>query len=197
MVVDFETIEVIGSRKFLLKNLSGFPMEIERVDASCGCTSVSVVPRKLAPNEDASVSIRLDVGDAVGPFEKTVSLFLKANDSNGVMLIKLQGTNRGLQAVHFKNAEISFGMQARISDAKEVEILHPASVNISRDEIIVDSDAPVSIAEVINHKRKTVVAVTLEEKVSDDWFGQLEVLSPETGAVVGTLGVSVLSEVQR
>lgn len=70
-------------------------------------------------------------------------------------------------------------------------------MNLSTDEIVVDSNARVAVAEVINDKRKTVIVVTLKEKISVDWFGQVEVLSPETGAVVDTLAVSVLSEGQR
>jgi hypothetical protein len=91
-VHDFGEIKEDGGKvthRFQFTNQGGDPLIVNRVDASCGCTSPSWTGKPVMPGGQGSISATFDPRRRPGPFNKTV--IVRSNASNGVVILKIKG----------------------------------------------------------------------------------------------------------
>ncbi|HEV7348669.1 DUF1573 domain-containing protein [Telluribacter sp.] len=95
---DFGTIKEgdIVEKKFRFRNEGEFPLIINNVTASCGCTIPEWPREPIAPNEEASILVRFNTKGKPGPQVKTVTVY--ANTEPALSELRLQGIVQGGEA---------------------------------------------------------------------------------------------------
>jgi len=91
-VHDFGEIKEDGGKvthRFHFTNQGGDPLIVNRVDASCGCTTPSWTGKPVMPGSKGFISATFDPRRRPGPFNKTV--IVRSNASNGVVILKIKG----------------------------------------------------------------------------------------------------------
>jgi len=63
----------------ILRNTGAFPVHVEKVETSCGCTAVSLGTRELAPGAFTPLHVRVDTTAKLGAVRKGITVF----DSQG------------------------------------------------------------------------------------------------------------------
>ena len=91
-VHDFGEIKEDGGKvthRFDFTNQGGDPLIVNRVDASCGCTSPSWTGKPVMSGSQGYIGATFDPRRRPGPFNKTV--IVRSNASNGVVILKIKG----------------------------------------------------------------------------------------------------------
>lgn len=89
---DFGTIaEELGtvSYEFVFKNTGKTPLVINRVVASCGCTTPEWPKEPVAPGKSAKVKATYSAKNRPGAFNKTISIY--TNTQEGAIPITIKG----------------------------------------------------------------------------------------------------------
>ncbi len=90
-VHDFgEILEADGnvSTEFVIKNTGKVPLVINRVTASCGCTTPEWTKEPIAPGKTGKVKATYSTKGRIGPFSKTISVHSNAEQGTSVVTIK-------------------------------------------------------------------------------------------------------------
>jgi hypothetical protein len=92
---DFGTIKEgeIVEKKFTFRNKGQFPLIINNVTASCGCTIPEWPREPIAPDAESSIVVRFNSKGKPGPQVKTVTVF--ANTEPAISELRLQGLVEG------------------------------------------------------------------------------------------------------
>lgn len=94
---DFGTIkEEIGSvtTRFNFTNEGNSPVVINRVMASCGCTTPRYTKDPILPGKDGSISVQYSTIRRPGSFNKTIRVYTNVPDTVYVLTIKGNVTPR-------------------------------------------------------------------------------------------------------
>ncbi|TAE69662.1 MAG: DUF1573 domain-containing protein [Bacteroidetes bacterium] len=108
---DFGNIDegMLVSYEFEFTNTGDQPLEIIKVDASCGCTAPSWTTGSIYPNKKGIIKATFDSKDKPGPFTK--SLTVKSNSKKQHLLLYIKGFVKakasGIANTQGKNAENS------------------------------------------------------------------------------------------
>jgi hypothetical protein len=88
---DFGNIEegTLATYEFEFTNTGDQPLEIIKIDASCGCTSPSWTTGPIYPNKKGKIKASFDSKGRPGPFTK--SLTIKSNAKKQHMLLYIKG----------------------------------------------------------------------------------------------------------
>jgi len=75
--VDLGNITDSGSTEveIELRNITGAPINIEKVDTSCGCTVANATDQTIAPGETTKVRVTIDTRGKMGEISKELKLF--------------------------------------------------------------------------------------------------------------------------
>lgn len=73
---------------FTVVNRSAAPLVIDRAESSCGCTLAEISQHRLAAGESATVKVHFTAGSLVGPFNKSVRVFVSPP---GTVLLSVRG----------------------------------------------------------------------------------------------------------
>lgn len=90
--VDFGTV-VEGKqveRKFKFKNAGDFPLIINNVSASCGCTIPEWPRDPIGPDEEGTILVRFNSKGKEGPQFKTVTIFANTNPATSDIQFKAE-----------------------------------------------------------------------------------------------------------
>ncbi|MPR35722.1 DUF1573 domain-containing protein [Cytophagaceae bacterium SJW1-29] len=79
----------IVEHAFKFKNGGQFPLIINNVTASCGCTIPEWPREPIAPNEEAAIMVRFNSKGKPGPQVKTITVY--ANTEPAYSELRLQG----------------------------------------------------------------------------------------------------------
>lgn len=88
---DFGTIkEEIGAvtTKFEFTNTGNSPLIIQRVSASCGCTTPSYTREPILPGKKGAISAKYSTVRRPGTFNKTIRVYTNVPDTVYVLTIK-------------------------------------------------------------------------------------------------------------
>ncbi|MGI6073353.1 MAG: DUF1573 domain-containing protein [Fermentimonas sp.] len=88
---DFGTIkEEIGAvtTKFEFTNTGDSPLIIQRVSASCGCTTPSYTREPILPGKKGAISAKYSTVRRPGTFNKTIRVYTNVPDTVYVLTIK-------------------------------------------------------------------------------------------------------------
>lgn len=91
-VHDFgQVLEADGdvSCEFVLKNTGNIPLVLNRVNASCGCTTPQWPKEPIAPGKTGTIKVTYSVKGRIGPFSKTVTI--QSNDEKGNATVVIKG----------------------------------------------------------------------------------------------------------
>ncbi|MCA0232993.1 MAG: DUF1573 domain-containing protein [Bacteroidetes bacterium] len=92
--VDFGTIAEGQQveRKFKFKNTGDFPLIINNVSASCGCTIPEWPRDPIGPDEEGTILVRFNSKGKQGPQFKTVTIFANTNPATNDIQFKADVT---------------------------------------------------------------------------------------------------------
>lgn len=92
--VDFGTITEGQQveRKFKFKNTGDFPLIINNVSASCGCTIPEWPRDPIGPDEEGTILVRFNSKGKQGPQFKTVTIFANTNPATNDIQFKADVT---------------------------------------------------------------------------------------------------------
>lgn len=96
-VHDFGTIkEEIGavSTQFEFANMGKSPLIIQRVSASCGCTTPSYTKEPILPGKSGKIDAKYSTTARPGTFNKTITVYTNVPDTVYVLSIKGNVTPR-------------------------------------------------------------------------------------------------------
>lgn len=79
----------VVERKFRFRNEGEFPLIINNVTASCGCTIPEWPREPIAPQQESSILVRFNSKGKPGPQVKTVTVY--ANTEPAISELRLQG----------------------------------------------------------------------------------------------------------
>ncbi|WP_247231985.1 DUF1573 domain-containing protein [Telluribacter sp. SYSU D00476] len=79
----------VVEKKFSFRNTGEFPLIINNVTASCGCTIPEWPREPIAPNQESSIMVRFNSKGKPGPQVKTVTVY--ANTEPAISELRLQG----------------------------------------------------------------------------------------------------------
>lgn len=88
---DFKKIreqDSIATTIFTFKNTGDAPLVINRVHASCGCTTPVWTKEPVMPGKTGTVKVAYNTVNRPGPFIKTISVFSNADTKATVLNIK-------------------------------------------------------------------------------------------------------------
>ncbi len=71
-----------------VKNIGQVDFILDKVVTSCDCTTAELIPERIAPGENAMLTIHFSEPEAVGDFFRTVNIF----GNTGEVLIEINGT---------------------------------------------------------------------------------------------------------
>lgn len=94
---NFGTIkEEIGavSTKFEFSNKGDSPVIIQRVSASCGCTTPSYTKEPVLPGKKGSIDVTYSTVSRPGTFNKTITVYTNVPDTVYILTIKGNVTPR-------------------------------------------------------------------------------------------------------
>lgn len=88
--VDVGNISDSGSAEveIELKNITGSPLNIEKVDTSCGCTVINASDSTIAPGETTRVRVTIDTRGKMGDISKELKLFTSGSGDPHVITLK-------------------------------------------------------------------------------------------------------------
>lgn len=73
---------------FKFKNIGDAPLIIQRVQATCGCTSPSYTKEPVLPGKEGEIKVVYSAAGNVGAFEKRLTVFTNAPDEVYILTIK-------------------------------------------------------------------------------------------------------------
>ena len=74
---------------FKFKNIGTKTLVLNKVDASCGCTTPEYTHAPIAPGKSGDIKVTFDPKNRPGPFNKTVTV--RSNAENSVVVLKING----------------------------------------------------------------------------------------------------------
>ncbi len=77
-----------ASCEFIVTNTGNAPLELNRVTASCGCTTPNWTKEPIAPGKTGVVKATYAAKGRPGPFSKTISIYSNAQDAPFIVTIK-------------------------------------------------------------------------------------------------------------
>lgn len=86
---EFLEADGVVTHKFEFTNTGAEPLIIQRVSASCGCTTPSWTREPVMPGEKGFVSAAYNPAHRPGQFEKTITVY--SNASEPVYQLKIKG----------------------------------------------------------------------------------------------------------
>jgi Protein of unknown function (DUF1573) len=86
---EFQEADGVVSYKFEFTNKGAEPLIIQRVSASCGCTTPSWTKEPVLPGEKGFVSAAYNPAHRPGQFEKTITVYSNASDP--IYQLKIKG----------------------------------------------------------------------------------------------------------
>jgi hypothetical protein len=79
----------IVERKFTFTNKGEFPLIINNITSSCGCTTPEWPREPIDPNEESSILVRFNTKGKMGPQMKTITVY--ANTTPATTELNMQG----------------------------------------------------------------------------------------------------------
>ncbi len=164
---DFGNIDegVLVSYEFEFTNTGDQPLEITKVDASCGCTAPSWSTGAVYPNKKGIIKATFDSKDKPGPFTK--SLTVKSNSKKQHLLLYIKGF------VKAKASGITNTQGNKIENS--VIKLTPPTIQLDRYAFdfgkIESGEKPKQRFTVSNTGQENLVITSLESKCNCISFG--------------------------
>lgn len=78
----------IATCTFKFKNTGSAPLIIQRVQATCGCTTPSYTKEPVLPGKEGSITVNYSAKGNVGAFEKRLTVFTNVPDEVYILTIK-------------------------------------------------------------------------------------------------------------
>ncbi|GBU07287.1 hypothetical protein AwDysgo_06180 [Bacteroidales bacterium] len=88
---DFSEIQETGgdvSTDFVVKNTGKTPLVINRVTASCGCTTPDWTKAPIAPGKTGLIKATYSPKGRPGPFSKSITVYTNAVEPSSILVIK-------------------------------------------------------------------------------------------------------------
>lgn len=79
----------VVEKKFRFKNNGEFPLIINNITSSCGCTTPEWPREPIAPKEESSILVRFNTKGKMGPQMKTITVY--ANTTPATNELNIQG----------------------------------------------------------------------------------------------------------
>jgi hypothetical protein len=79
----------VVEKKFRFKNKGEFPLIINNITSSCGCTTPEWPREPIAPNEESAILVRFNTKGKMGPQMKTITVY--ANTTPATTELNIQG----------------------------------------------------------------------------------------------------------
>ena len=95
------------SHEFVVTNTGTAPLELNRVTASCGCTTPNWTKEPIAPGKTGSVNVTYNTKGRIAPFSKSISIYSNAQDAPFVVFIKGEVVSKGSANVQLQQAPVS------------------------------------------------------------------------------------------
>lgn len=178
---DIKEAEGVVNHKFEFTNTGNEPLIVQRVTASCGCTTPSWTKEPVMPGEKGYVAAAYNPAHRPGKFDKSITV--QTNSSNPTMRLRITGNviakpisieeqyRYEMGKVRFKTNHVSFGTIFKGQpQTKVVEF-----VNTSDDVVNLElKDLPPYIKATVpknNVKPKEIglVEITYLSDKKDDW----------------------------
>lgn len=88
---DFGTIEegAIVEHEFKFKNEGEYPLILNNISSSCGCTTPEWPKEPIGPDQTSSIKVRFDSKNKSGPQVKTITVY--ANTEPAYSELRLKG----------------------------------------------------------------------------------------------------------
>lgn len=88
-VIDYGKIEqnADGVRVFKFKNVGNSPLEISRIQSSCGCTVPKKPSEPIMPGKEGEIEVKYAT-NRVGGFSKTITVYSNASEPTKKLRIK-------------------------------------------------------------------------------------------------------------
>lgn len=177
---DFGNIDegVFVSYEFEFTNTGDQPLEIIKVDASCGCTAPSWTTGSIYPNKKGIIKATFDSNGKPGAFIK--SLTVKSNSKKQHLLLYIKGFVKG------KASGISENKQGNVSGAVK---LNPPAMQLDRYSFdfgkVESGERPKQRFSVSNIGQENLIITSLESKCNCIAFGlSNSVIAPGQGEIL-------------
>lgn len=202
---NFGTIEENGgpaTHKFEFTNMGTEPIKINKVKASCGCTTPSWSREIVAPGEKGHVTAKYNPKNRPGKFNKTLTITTGENEK---IYLRISGSVTKAELppekkypylsgnLRFKNEQISVG-EVMNDQIKQIKI---PIYNITESEVKVLDGAviPAHIKielekDLIPAKKHINVLLKFDAKAANDWGKRIDIIKFNVNGVESILNIS-------
>jgi len=111
------------SHEFIITNTGTAPLEINRVTASCGCTTPNWTKEPIAPGKTGIVKATYSTKGRVAPFNKSINIFSNAQEAPFVVYIKGEVVSKGSVNVQLQQAPVSIEPAKTAVAAEEKKVV--------------------------------------------------------------------------
>jgi hypothetical protein len=100
---DFGTVNegAVVEHDFRFKNSGAYPLILNNITSSCGCTTPEWPKEPIGPNESSSIKVRFDTKNKSGPQVKTITVY--ANTEPAYSELRLRGIINTVPKPEVKN----------------------------------------------------------------------------------------------
>ncbi len=139
-----EVLESNGdiSYEFVAKNTGNAPLVLNRVTASCGCTTPNWTKEPIEPGKTGIIKVTYGAKGRPGPFSKTISVYSNADDKPYVLTIK--GSVKATPADPTVSYPIAVGNLLLKSDVLNLGNVKNTEVRSTVIEVYNNGNAPIT-----------------------------------------------------
>jgi hypothetical protein len=169
------------THKFTFTNTGSQPLIINRVQASCGCTTPSYSKKPVLPGEEGYIEVKFNPKNRPGPFQKSISVYSNSPGNMDRLIIKgsvIAGEKPISEIYRVKMGELR--LKSRTISVASVD---PSEKKSQKMEIYNDSDQPLTVdfVKVPNHisiktdpgtippRQKAQLETTFDASQINDW----------------------------
>ncbi len=191
-VIDFETKtwdfgkfneqDGVVTYNFKFTNRGSSPLVVNRVQASCGCTTPTWTKEPIEPGRSGSITVSYNPAGRPGVFTKSIVVYSNASEEQTSLLIKGEVLTQPRTAA--ENYPMTFGSEIR-AKTKLVQMnnIDKGKTQVRQLEIINGGKAPLKIAvenlpnyitytvlpETLNPEQTGIISFTLNSKLCTNW----------------------------
>lgn len=178
---EIEEAKGIVSYKFEFTNTGSEPLIVQRVTASCGCTTPSWTREPVMPGEKGFVNAAFNPKNRSGKFDKSITV--QTNSSNPTTVLRIKGIIKpkplsiedqyryAMGGVRFKSNHLSFGtIYKGAPQTKILEIINTSNEvqNIELKNIPAHLTAKVLTPELAPNQKGSI-EITYDTNKQNDW----------------------------
>jgi hypothetical protein len=166
--------------RFALKNNTGEPISLIRVEPNCACTGAILGATELAPGESSEVRVSVATGEHRGPLASKLHVLYRPKEREELKVLRLAVGPTVVPQYEVEPGALYFDLKRPIQHDVRVAAAHGSRVKVLR-AYVTHAAFEAEIVEKPGAQEATVVRVRLiPERWTDDLVGQSLVIDTDS-----------------